>query len=54
MQSGRLVRLSRTTVQTPFSCYLVWRDDSPRIAAIRRFADWLLEECGKAGLLAAA
>ena len=24
---------------------LVWRADSPKIAAIRRFADWMLDEC---------
>ena len=54
LETGRLVRLSETQVTTPFSCYLVWRDDSPRIGAIRQFADWLLEECGKSGLLEAA
>ena len=54
LDSGRLVRLSGTCVRTPFSCYLVWRPDSPRIAAIRRFADWLLSECHRSGLLEAA
>lgn len=54
LESGRLVRVSETTMKTPFSCYLVWRDDSPRILAIRRFADWLLGECHKSGLLEAA
>ncbi|MFI4934284.1 MAG: LysR substrate-binding domain-containing protein [Caulobacterales bacterium] len=54
MQSGRLVRISTTDAKIPYSCYLVWRDDSPRIDAIRRFADWLLAECHRAGLLEAA
>lgn len=54
LETGRLVRLSQTAVRTPFSCYLVWRPDSPRIAEIRRFADWLLSECDRSGLLQAA
>ncbi|HWA60222.1 MAG TPA: LysR substrate-binding domain-containing protein [Caulobacteraceae bacterium] len=54
LESGRLVRVSDTTMKTPQSCYLVWRDDSPRILAIRRFADWLLRECHASGLLEAA
>jgi DNA-binding transcriptional LysR family regulator len=41
-------------VKDPYSCYLVWRDDSPRIGAIRRFSDWVLTECDRAGLLKAA
>jgi LysR family glycine cleavage system transcriptional activator len=51
LTSGRLLRISPTQIWTPFACYLVWRPDSPRIAIIRRFADWLLGECGRAGLL---
>jgi LysR family glycine cleavage system transcriptional activator len=54
LETGRLVRLSRTCVRTPFSCYLVWRPESPRIATIRRFADWLIGECHRSGLLEAA
>ena len=54
LETGRLVRLSETSVRTPFSCYLVWRPDSPRIAHVRRFADWLLGECHRSGLLEAA
>lgn len=54
LETGRLVRLSDTCVRTPFSCYLVWRPDSPRIGSIRRFADWLLGECHRSGLLEAA
>jgi LysR family transcriptional regulator, glycine cleavage system transcriptional activator len=54
LAAGRLVRMSPVRVKDPFSCYLVWRPDSPRIAAIRRFADWVLAECDRAGLLEAA
>jgi LysR family glycine cleavage system transcriptional activator len=54
LETGRLVRLSQTSVRTPLSCYLVWRPDSPRIASIRRFADWLMRECHRSGLLEAA
>lgn len=54
LESGRLVRVSETTMKTPNACFLVWRDDSPRILSIRRFADWLLGECHKSGLLEAA
>ena len=54
LEAGRLVRVSQTCMKTPLSCYLVWRPDSPRIELIRRFADWLLEECDRSGLLAAA
>ena len=48
------MRLTDISVPTPLSCYLVWRSDSPRIAAIRRFADWLMGECHRSGLLEAA
>jgi LysR family glycine cleavage system transcriptional activator len=54
LESGRLVRLSPTRVKDPYSCYLVWRDDNPRVDAIRRFSDWVLAECDRAGLLQAA
>lgn len=54
LEAGRLVRVSHTALRTPQSCCLVWRKDNPRIAAIRRFADWMLAECDRAGLLAAA
>ena len=54
LEAGRLVRISATEVKTPYRCYLVWRDDSPRVAQIRRFADWILAEFGRAGLLKAA
>jgi LysR family glycine cleavage system transcriptional activator len=54
IEAGRLVRISAVQVKDPYSCYLVWRDDSPRIGAIRRFADWVLAECDRAGLLEAA
>jgi LysR family glycine cleavage system transcriptional activator len=54
LASGRLVRISPVQVKDPYSCYLVWRDDNPRIAAIRRFSDWVLAECDRAGLLKAA
>jgi LysR family glycine cleavage system transcriptional activator len=54
LEAGRLVRLSATEVKTPYRCYLVWRDSNPRVAAIRRFADWILGEFGRAGLLEAA
>jgi LysR family glycine cleavage system transcriptional activator len=54
LAAGRLVRMSAVQVKDPFSCYLVWRDDSPRIPAIRRFADWVMAECDRAGLLEAA
>ena len=54
LASGRLVRMSGARVKDPYSCYLVWRDDSPRIGAIRRFSDWVLTECDRAGLLKAA
>jgi LysR family glycine cleavage system transcriptional activator len=54
LASGRLVRMSNIRVKDPYSCYLVWRDDSPRIGAIRRFTDWVLTECDRAGLLKAA
>jgi LysR family glycine cleavage system transcriptional activator len=54
IDAGRLVRLTEIAVRTPLSCYLVWRPDSPRIAAIRRFADWLMSECHRSGLLEAA
>jgi LysR family glycine cleavage system transcriptional activator len=54
LEAGRLVRISAVQVKDPYSCYLVWRDDNPRIGAIRRFADWVLAECDRAGLLEAA
>ncbi|HEY2709309.1 MAG TPA: LysR substrate-binding domain-containing protein [Caulobacteraceae bacterium] len=54
LESRRLVRISATEVKTPYRCYLVWRDDNPRSPAIRRFADWILAEFGRAGLLEAA
>jgi LysR family transcriptional regulator, glycine cleavage system transcriptional activator len=54
LAAGRLVRMSNIRIKDPYSCYLVWRDDSPRIGAIRRFADWVLTECDRAGLLKAA
>jgi LysR family glycine cleavage system transcriptional activator len=54
LAGGRLVRMSNIRVKDPYSCYLVWRDDSPRIGAIRRFSDWVLTECDRAGLLKAA
>jgi LysR family glycine cleavage system transcriptional activator len=54
LAAGRLVRMSTTKVKDPYSCYLVWRDDNPRIDAIRRFSDWVLAECDRAGLLEAA
>jgi len=38
LASGRLVRMSNIRVKDPYSCYLVWRDGSPRIGAIRRFS----------------
>jgi LysR family glycine cleavage system transcriptional activator len=49
-----LVRLSNIRVRDPYSCYLVWRDDNPRIDTIRRFAEWVLAECDRTGLLEAA
>jgi LysR family transcriptional regulator, glycine cleavage system transcriptional activator len=54
LAEGRLVRISPTSVKDPYSCYLVWREDNPRIAAIRRFCDWIMAECDRAGLLQAA
>ncbi|HZZ88618.1 MAG TPA: LysR substrate-binding domain-containing protein [Caulobacteraceae bacterium] len=54
LEAGRLVRISATEIKTPYRCYLVWRDDNPRVAQIRRFADWILAEFGRAGLLQAA
>jgi LysR family glycine cleavage system transcriptional activator len=54
LEAGRLVRISPTEVKTPYRCYLVWRDDNPRVVQIRRFADWILSEFGRAGLLEAA
>jgi LysR family glycine cleavage system transcriptional activator len=54
LDAGRLVRMSNIRVKDPYSCYLVWREDSPRIEAIRRFSDWVLAECDRAGLLKAA
>jgi DNA-binding transcriptional LysR family regulator len=54
LDSGRLVRIAAVSVKDPYSCYLVWRDDNPRIEAIRRFADWVAAECDRAGLLQAA
>ena len=54
LAAGRLVRISPIQVKDPYSCYLVWRDDNPRIDAIRRFSDWVLAECDRAGLLKAA
>jgi LysR family glycine cleavage system transcriptional activator len=44
-EGGRLVRISDTEAHTGRSCQLVWRADSPKIAAIRHFADWMLDEC---------
>jgi len=54
LATGRLVRISPVSVKDPYSCYLVWREDNPRIASIRRFADWVFAECDSAGLLQAA
>ena len=54
LDAGRLKRISSVAVKDPYSCYLVWREDSPRLETIRRFADWVLAECDRTGLLAAA
>lgn len=54
LDAGRLVRVSAVELKDPYSCYLVWRDDNSRIDAIRRFADWVMSECDRAGLLEAA
>jgi LysR family glycine cleavage system transcriptional activator len=54
LDAGQLVRISDVSVKDPWSCYLVWRDDSPRIETIRRFAAWVMAECDRAGLLEAA
>jgi len=54
LEARRLVRISATEVKTRQRCCLVWREDNPRVAAIRRFADWILAEFGRAGLLEAA
>lgn len=54
LEAGRLVRVSNAALRTPQSCCLVWRTANPRIGAIRRFADWMLAECDRAGLLQAA
>jgi LysR family transcriptional regulator, glycine cleavage system transcriptional activator len=54
LDTGRLVRVSPICVRDPYSCYLVWRDDNPRIDAILRFYDWIMFECDRAGLLEAA
>jgi len=54
LEQGRLVRISNVRIKDPYSCYLVWRDDNPRIQAIRRFSQWVLSECDRAGLLQAA
>jgi LysR family glycine cleavage system transcriptional activator len=54
LDAGRLVRVSPVRVKDPYACYLVWRDGNPRIGAIRRFSDWALAECDRAGLLQAA
>lgn len=54
LDSGRLVQISTTGVRHPRPYYLVWRDDSPRIALIRRFSDWVLAEVDRSGLLNAA
>ena len=54
LDAGKLVRISATEIKTPYRCYLVWRDDNPRVAAIRRFVDWILSEFGRSGLLEAA
>jgi LysR family glycine cleavage system transcriptional activator len=54
LETGRLVRISSVRIKDPYSCYLVWRDDNPRIESIRRFSEWVLAECNRAGLLEAA
>ncbi|HVN00834.1 MAG TPA: LysR substrate-binding domain-containing protein [Caulobacteraceae bacterium] len=54
LEARRLVRISATEVKTRLRCCLVWREDNPRVAAIRRFADWILAEFGRGGLLQAA
>lgn len=54
LAAGKLVRISAVAVRDPYSCYLVWRENNPRIASIRRFADWVQAECDSAGLLKAA
>jgi LysR family transcriptional regulator, glycine cleavage system transcriptional activator len=54
LDGGRLVRISDVEARDGRSCHMLWRDDNPRIAAIYRFADWLLSECQSSGLLEAA
>lgn len=54
LDAGRLVRVSNASLSTAHACCLVWRPESPRLTAIRRFADWMLAECDRAGLLQAA
>lgn len=51
LAAGRLTRLSDTAVRTPFSCYLVWRPDHPRLRQVHAVLDWLLGECHDSGLL---
>jgi len=54
LAAGKLVKVSASRMKDPYGCYLVWRDDNPRIEAIRRFCDWVLAERDRAGLLEAA
>ena len=54
LEGGRLVRISDVEARDGRSCHMLWREDNPRIAAIYRFADWLLSECQNSGLLEAA
>jgi LysR family glycine cleavage system transcriptional activator len=54
LAAGKLVKISASRLKDPFSCYLVWRQDNPRIEAIRRFCDWVLAECDRLGLMEAA
>ena len=54
LDDGRLVRISDVEAGTGGWCHMLWREDNPRIAAICRFADWLLAECQNSGLQRAA
>jgi LysR family glycine cleavage system transcriptional activator len=51
LAAGKLVRLSEVAIRTPFSCYLVWRPDHPRLRLVHAVLDWLLGECDVSGLL---
>jgi LysR family glycine cleavage system transcriptional activator len=47
IRQGRLVRPFPVSLETELGYFLVWRADSPKLAAIGRFRDWIAAEAAE-------